>query len=260
MSRWWRAYDEALHDPKLQRLSPALFKAWFNLMCIASKNGGVLPSTGEIAFELRMSEHSAAAALAGLAAKGLIDTRADGRFEPHNWGGRQFQSDVTDPTNAERQRRYRNARKTVTPTVTVKRPDTEAETDTEKHSEAKEASAATAAVPDIAEPVDEDPKAKLFRIGKTTLVSFGVAEKRTGALIGQWLKSRNDPVGLLAAIQYARDQNVADPVAYVSTLVNGNKSNGQHGKQDLSAMCFAVADALLEREREEGLDRSAQPG
>ncbi len=119
-----------------------------------------------------------------------------------------------------------------------------------KDSEAN-ASAATAAVPDIVEPVDEDPKAKLFRVGKTILVSFGITEKRTGSLIGQWLKQRNDPTGLLAALQYARDQNVAEPVAYVSTLVNG-KTHGHNGKVDLSAMCFALADELRERERAEG--------
>jgi 5-methylcytosine-specific restriction endonuclease McrA len=144
----------------------------------------------------------------------------------------------------------------------LKRPQiTEQITEQNKaHPEAKEASAVPASMPDIVEPVDEDPRAKLFRVGKTALASFGVAEKRTGSLIGQWLKTRNDPIGLLAAIQYARDQNVAEPVAYISTLVNGNKSNGQHGKQDLSSMCFAVADELQERERAAGDGRPFDPG
>jgi hypothetical protein len=242
MSRWWRAYDEALHDPKLQRLPPAMFKAWFNLMCLASKNGGVLPAIGDVAYELRASEQGAAATIAGLVNKKLLDRREDGAFEPHNWSGRQFQSD----TSNERVKRHRNAKRNVTSTVTVTPPETE---NRNRGSEAY-ASAADAA------PVDEDTRAKLFRIGKTILVSFGVGEKRTGSLIGQWLKERNDPAGLLGAIEYARDQNVAEPVAYISTLLSRAKTNGHRGKQDLSAMCFAIADELRQQERARGDGRS----
>jgi hypothetical protein len=78
------------------------------------------------------------------------------------------------------------------------------------------------------EVLDESPKARLYREGKTILVSFGLAEKRTGALIGQWLKTKPDPAGLLAAIQFARDQNVAEPVAYISALINEDRKT-QHG-------------------------------
>ncbi len=105
------------------------------------------------------------------------------------------------------------------------------------------------------EPVGEDPRAKLFRIGKTILVSFGIAEKRTGALIGQWLKTRNDPSGLLAAIQYARDQSVAEPVAYISAAIK-EKSNGQHRGNRLAELAFELADEARERERAAGLHRS----
>ncbi len=113
-------------------------------------------------------------------------------------------------------------------------------------------SAAGAAPAYEVEIVGEDPKAKLFRIGKTVLVSFGVAERRTGSLIGQWLKSKNDPVGLLAAIQFARDQNVAEPVAYVSAIVSGKgKQNGGNG-----ALASAADDLIARRKGEAGADGS----
>ena len=89
--------------------------------------------------------------------------------------------------------------------------------------------------------VGEDPRATLFREGKTLLASFGVAEKRTGALLGQWLKQRDDPEGLLAAIRFARDQNVAEPVAYVSTVFHGNA----HGKRPPTLA--SAADDLITR-------------
>lgn len=109
-----------------------------------------------------------------------------------------------------------------------------------------------------ADVVGEDPRARLFRIGKTILVSFSVAEKRTGALIGHWLKQCDDPVGLLAAIEFARAQNVAEPIAYVSAVIKQGKSNGQ-GKQSLSELAFELATEVREREREAGIGRPDDP-
>lgn len=101
---------------------------------------------------------------------------------------------------------------------------------------------------DPGEPLDEPPRAKLYRIGKLLLVTFGVAEKRTGSVIGHWLKRCNDPDGLLAAIQYARDANVAEPIAYISALVNGGSGNGTNQG---AALAYEIADALERRERDE---------
>lgn len=106
-NHWWRAYDEAVDDPKLQRLGPKLGWAWFNLMCITSANGGTLPAIGDIAFKLRTSEQQAAATVAALAAAGLFVKTNDGHYAPHNWDGRQYKTDKSDNTNAERQRRHR---------------------------------------------------------------------------------------------------------------------------------------------------------
>lgn len=111
MSRWWRAYDEAVDDPKLQRLGPKLGWAWFNLMCVASANGGVLPSIGDVAFKLRITDQQAAALIAELATVGLFDRLEDGRYAPHNWDGRQYITDRLDKTNAQRQAEFRKRRK-----------------------------------------------------------------------------------------------------------------------------------------------------
>jgi hypothetical protein len=246
MSRhlWWRAYDEAVDDPKLILLTDKQHRAWFNLCCITSQSGGKLPAIAVVAVKLRTSPDKARGIVAELVALGLIDGDGNGVFAPHNWSGRQFQSDVS----TDRVKRFRQQRRNVSSAVSETPPETE-NRNRYRGSEAY-ASAADAA------PVDEDTRAKLFRIGKTILVSFGVGEKRTGSLIGQWLKERNDPAGLLGAIEYARDQNVAEPVAYISTLLSRAKTNGHRGKQDLSAMCFAIADELRQQERARGDGRS----
>lgn len=107
MSRWFRFYDKALDDPKVQRLSPHLFKVWVNLLCIASKEGGTLPTT-DLAFRLRVSETDAKSYLDDLILAGLIDIiDAKGTMQPHKWPEYQFQSD----TSKERTRKWRGKNK-----------------------------------------------------------------------------------------------------------------------------------------------------
>lgn len=132
MNHWWRAYDEAVNDSKLQLLSDPLFRAWFNVMCIASANDGRLPSLESVAFTLHMKNERAAQVLAQLHQHGLLDKTETG-FVPHNWNGRQYKSDVTDATASERMKRYREKQRNdrnATVTVTPPREQT-TETDTE---------------------------------------------------------------------------------------------------------------------------------
>jgi hypothetical protein len=115
VSRWFRYYDDALNDPKVQSLRGDLFKAWVNLLCVASKNGGVIPSVADAAFGLRMTELKAAAVVTELAAARLLDRVAGGTFAPHNWNKRQFKSD----TSNERVKAFRQREKKQGDDVTV---------------------------------------------------------------------------------------------------------------------------------------------
>lgn len=135
MARWFRFYDEALDNPKVQRLAPHLFKTWVNLLCLASKDGGKLPSNDDIAFRLRISVQDAAQQVEDLILAGLIDVDAARARAPHNWEDRQYASD----SSAERTKKYRENRKKqhcdshACVTVTVqKQSRTEAETEAEQ--------------------------------------------------------------------------------------------------------------------------------
>lgn len=135
MKRWFRFYDEALDDPKVQRLSPQLFKTWVNLLCLASKEDGKLPSNDDIAFRLRISVQDAALQIEDLILAGLIDLDARGNRAPHNWSERQYASD----SSAERMRKHRKSKKEKTCDVTCDgrdeksdAVDTDSEADTEK--------------------------------------------------------------------------------------------------------------------------------
>lgn len=123
MSRWFRAYDDALNDPKLQRLPAEHFKVWFNLLCVASANNGILPPVEELSFSLRLSEVTTNEYLSALIDAGLLDSEY-GTLSPHNWKSRQFQSDAS----TERVKRFRNGQRNVSETP----PETEQITDTEQ--------------------------------------------------------------------------------------------------------------------------------
>lgn len=127
MTRWFRMYDEILDDPKVQKLDADDFRAWVNLLCIASKNGGVLPSVDDIAFALRRSLDDALTLLGRLLSATLIDKRSGGadgfHYVPHGWDKRQYKSDAS----TERVKRFRERSKTVS--ETGPEPDTESDTE-----------------------------------------------------------------------------------------------------------------------------------
>jgi hypothetical protein len=145
MSRWFRFYDSVLDDPKVQRLADHLFRGWVNVLCLASKNGGILPSIPDIAFALRIPDDQADSLIQALLDAGLLEDDGD-ELVVHNWSERQF----LDRTNAQRQKRFRERHKAKTDvktdrnavtnakrnvTVTPQDTDTDTETDTDTDTE-----------------------------------------------------------------------------------------------------------------------------
>lgn len=140
MSRWFRFYDDAVNDPKVQRLPGEKFKVWVNLLCLASRNEGQIPSLEDLVFILRVTRDEMSKLLDEFCDVGLIDPievrDAPMSYEPHNWKERQYISDTKDPTAAKRAKKYRDAKRDAayrdrdgTVSVTATRTDTESETD-----------------------------------------------------------------------------------------------------------------------------------
>ena len=144
MSRWFRYYDGALDDPKVQRLPPELFKAWVNLLCVASRNGGCnVTCNADLAFQLRCSEIDAVKWVRELIELGLLDGNV-GEFKPHNWDVRQHVSDQSNQRVREFREKKRNEKcnvtHAVTPSVTVTPPE-QSRTDTDTEQIIREANA-----------------------------------------------------------------------------------------------------------------------
>jgi hypothetical protein len=124
MSRWFRFYDDVIHDAKILKLSDEMFRVWVTFLCLASKGEGRLPPPADIAATLRERPAKVAAWIAGLRAAGLLD-EIDGAYLPHNWGGRQYKSDVS----TERVKRFRKRKGNVSVTPPEAETDTEADND-----------------------------------------------------------------------------------------------------------------------------------
>jgi len=122
---WFRFYTNALDNPKVQRLSPLLFKVWVNLLCIARLNGGVIPPSETISFRLRMTDKALGDSIDKLIEKRLIDITSKG-MQPHDWEGHQYESDSCTERVRRFRERQRNANETlqethsnVSPSVSV---------------------------------------------------------------------------------------------------------------------------------------------
>lgn len=111
--RWFRFYDEALNDPKVQSLDGETFKVWVNLLCVTSHCDGVIRHD-DVSFHLRMPDQQAWNYCKELADRGLLDIQ-DGNYIPHGWNKRQYKSD----TSAERTQRYRDRKKQESSDVSV---------------------------------------------------------------------------------------------------------------------------------------------
>jgi len=116
--RWLRLYDDTINDPKILKLPEAMRWHWIAMLCVASKNDGVLPALDDIAIQLRMTTVKATEIIATLVKANLLDKTETG-FAPHNWNGRQYKSDVS----TERVKRFRETKRNVSSTVSETPPE-----------------------------------------------------------------------------------------------------------------------------------------
>ena len=109
--QWFRFYNEALNDPKVQGLPAELFRVWINVLCVANEENdwGFLPSLDDLAFKLRLTLEETETALDDLFRRNLIE-KSGRKLTPHNWNRRQYQSD----SSTERSRKSRERRRSAT--------------------------------------------------------------------------------------------------------------------------------------------------
>jgi hypothetical protein len=138
MPRWFRVYDDLVNDPKVQRLEPALFKFLINIWCLASSNGGKIPTIEQLQFSLREPDASLlVASLEALVHHGLADRFSNQHgswLAPHSWSKRQYKSDLS----TDRVKRFRSASRAATGNGDGAPPETDTDSEKKKGREEKQ--------------------------------------------------------------------------------------------------------------------------
>lgn len=110
MRTWIKLYTEIVSDPKMGRLTDRQFRVCINLFALAGveDHDGLLPTTTDLAWHLRMSVDDLANDLQALAQVGII-AAVDDVWLIAKWQDRQARSPSAQPEAVlERVRRYRN--------------------------------------------------------------------------------------------------------------------------------------------------------
>jgi hypothetical protein len=89
---WFRHYRQALNDPKIIRLSDALFRTWVN--CLeATDEDGFLPPIEDLSVMFRLEEGDLRNRIEDLKGRRLIDEDSDRKLRMHAWENWQYKSD-----------------------------------------------------------------------------------------------------------------------------------------------------------------------
>lgn len=101
--KWFRFHSECLNSSKIQKLPAELFRHWVNLLCLASKTNGYLPSAPDIAFHLRLKDSEVSPLIDALSSDSVNLIDRFPRLRMHDWDHWQFQSD----SSTERVKKHR---------------------------------------------------------------------------------------------------------------------------------------------------------
>ena len=229
MSRWFRWHEGTCEDGKFRVVArnagvtvATVMGVWAVLLEDASHDdhrgiavrgedfyGAILDLGSELQPILEMMENI-----------GLIACCTNDTIEISNWNKRQYETDTVDGTNADRQRRFREKRKSNDPktdrngarngsVTAMKRPETDTDTDTETE-QISEANASGADAP----PDPAIPEREYFARGREVLGNG------SGGLIGKLLKAKGGNVALArAAIEQASQKQ--NPTEYVAAICRG---------------------------------------
>ena len=103
MNRWFKLYNTIIDDPKIRAIAPS--DRWYFIALLALKNNGTLEEPDDLRDELiALSLGLQIDELEGLQKRLMRWRLVDENWQPINWSKLQSSS---DPTAAERQRRFR---------------------------------------------------------------------------------------------------------------------------------------------------------
>jgi hypothetical protein len=234
MSRWYRAYEGTVADPKLAEAAlvanvsrSVAIACWHAILesAAAEIEGGKFGTTPRrVAITLAEPLAPIEAVFAALAELGML--QAD---KVTAWDKRQFSSDrSTDRTKA-----YRERKKTVGNGGERHGTNGEASQDGVVTSQAAvvtdhnrtEQNRVPLDKSNGAEAGEIDPTKLLFDAGKVLLIGGGVKPAQAGAMLGKWRRDHGDEA-LLAALGKCKREGAIDPAAFIAGCLRAKQRDG----------------------------------
>lgn len=128
---WIKLYHEALHDPKMGRLSDHLYRRCIELFLLAGETDaeGALPPVGDMAWTLRTSDDALTQDLVQLAETGIV-TKSEAGWIVTKFAARQEAVSGSERVQRYRERNRRAEYKCNVP-VTKRYTDTDTDVDTD---------------------------------------------------------------------------------------------------------------------------------
>lgn len=273
MSKWFRWYEGTTEDGKFRMVArnasvtvATVIGVWAALLEDAAHEdhrGVSVRQEAYFAAVLDIDEGTLQAILTAMDAAGLISVGA-GAITINKWKDRQFETDRTDSTNAERQRRHRAKRQRNGSVTAETRPDTDSDSDTntESNTHPSESEAVREADGRPEDPFWVKCKAALNGTTERAIDIVRNADGPYGTKAGaaQWLAELIDDTSADAVVQairfveVKRDRNepVSNPkaiIAKTAQTVVANARQPKEGKATASDWSAAKANrgkALLD--------------
>jgi uncharacterized protein YdaU (DUF1376 family) len=166
-------------------------------------------------------------------------------FFVDGWRHERIEKELAHAEEVSNKRKEARAKRgnkppTIEPTIVGTKDDTVTVTVTKKDSEANASGG---------EPPN-DPRTRLFNAGLKTLANItGKTPDSCRSQVGRWLKAANDEaIHVLAAIEDAERNRVADPVAWIERVLTP-KPKVIHAKTGLGATLARLRDDIAADER-----------
>lgn len=218
MTRWYRAYEGTVTDPKLGEAAmiagtsrAVAVTSWHALMesaCGTRDAGRFVTTPRRLAVILAEPVDVAQAILAAFAELGL--TTGD-RIAA--WSKRQYESDSSTERSRTHREKKRNGDATLQGRCATP-PDAEA--DTEKPDATASGAGAPIAPPPPPQPFDL--RAAVFASGVPLLVAAGHTDPKARSMIGRWRKAYTDGA-VLDALAAAQNEDISDPIGWITAAL-----------------------------------------
>ena len=248
MTRWYRAYENTVTDPKLgeaaliadcsRSIAIAGWHALLENACHINDEGRLDTTARRVAIILGEPPELVTRLLDAFSELGMTTSGAITA-----WSRRQYKSDTSTERVREHRSRKRNGDETLQKRQ-VTAPEADTDTETESSGATAPGAAAPSSTPASAPPSAHDLKAAVFASGVPLLTSTGTSDRGARSMLGRWRQQHGDGA-VLDALSAAHTEAASSPIPFINRVLETRNAARRGGERRRDG---GFRDPLLERE------------